>query len=136
MTRDHDQAQLDLRFASELIPMRFVILVHFRRRSDAVELDIFASHRLDDNFLGLYLFEFAHGEVLGFERFNEGIAVAAEILPENFVDSLFDEMIRNLKVVFFKRLNDQLAIDQILECGLAGLFNFFDELVAAELGTK
>src|SRR5207237_486864 len=34
VTRDHDQAQFDLRFVSEFVRMRFVIFVHFRRRGD------------------------------------------------------------------------------------------------------
>ena len=115
MARNHDQAQLDLRFAGELVSVRFVIFVHFRGRSDEVELDVFAPHRLDDDFLGLHLFEFADGVILRLERFDEGVAVAAKILPENFVDSLFDKMIGNLEVFFLKRLNNKLAIDQILK---------------------
>src|SRR5947209_20105405 len=113
--------------------MRLIIFFHFRRRSDEVELDVLASHRLDDNFLSLHLFEFAHGEVLRLKRFDEGIAVAAEILLENFVNSFFDKMIGNLEVFLLKRLNDKLAIDQILKSRRADFLDLLDELLAVKL---
>src|SRR5947208_494539 len=74
--------------------------------------------------------------VLRLERFDEGIAVAAEILLENFVNSFFDKMIGNLEVIFLKRLNDKLAIDQILKSRRADFLDLLDELLAVKLGAQ
>ena len=136
VARDHYQAQFDLRLAGELVPVRLVIFVHLRGRSDDIEFDVLAPHRLDDNFFRLHLFEFAHGVILRLERFDEGIAIAPKICPDDVVHSLFDIVIRDLKVLLLKCLNNKLPIDQILERRLAGFLHFFDQIVAAKLGAQ
>ena len=136
MTWNHDQTQLDLLLAGEFVSMGLVIFVHFCGRSDGVELDVLTPHRLDDHFLGLHLFELAHCEILGLERFDEGVPIPAEIGANNIVHPVLHEMVRNLVVFFFERLNNELAIDQILKCGLAHFLHLFDELIAIELGAQ
>ncbi len=79
-----------------------------------LRLHVLAPHRLHDHFLGLHLFEFADRVVLRLQRLDKGIAVAAEILPDDFVHPFFNVMIGNLIALLFERLDNQLPIDQVL----------------------
>ena len=112
--RDHDQTQLHLFLGRELRLMLLIIFRDLRRRNHGGAFHILAPHRRDNNLVRLVLLELGQRVILGLERLDKSVAIAAEIFANNIVNALFDEMVGNFELFLPERLHDQLAIDQIL----------------------
>src|SRR4029079_5639208 len=70
---------------------------------------------------------------LGLQGLDKGVAIAVKVLANNLLDPLVEVVVGNLVALFFECLNDELAVDQILEgCG-ACLRDFLGQLFAAVL---
>jgi len=113
--------------------MQFVIFHHLGRRNHRDRFHVFAPHRRDDDFVHLHLLELGERIILGLQRLDEGVAVAAEIVANDVVDSFFNEMLGQLEFFLVEGLDDQLTIDQVLERGGAGGLDLFVELLAVVL---
>ena len=72
-------------------------------------------------------------KILRLQSLDKRVAIAAKIFLDDIVDSLVHKMIRNLKFLFVEGLDDQLAIDQILQRRLARFLNLFDQFFAVEI---
>ena len=86
--------------------MLLVIFLDFNGRGDAVQFHVFASHRLNAHFIHLHLFELTLGIVLRLKGLDERVAVPPKVRPDDFVDAVLNEMVRDLEVFFFERLQD------------------------------
>ncbi len=71
--------------------------------------------------------------ILRLERLDEGLTIAAEIVPDDIVHSLLNEIVGKFELFLGKRLHNQLAIDQILERGIPGRLDLLRQLLPLEL---
>jgi len=113
--------------------MLAIVILNSVRRDDGIYFHILVPHRLHNHPFALHFFEFSKRVVLRLESLDEGVTIAVEILPDRILNALINVVIRNLEAFFFERLNDQLPIDQILESGGAGFFDFCEQLLTPEL---
>ena len=134
--RDHNHAKFHLLLGRELLAVRIVIILNLGRGGDHIAFHILGAHGLHDHAFALHPLEFAQRIILSLQRFNKCVPIAPEILVDDLVHPLIDVMIGDLVVLFLEGLDDQLAIDQILEPELADFPHFFDQFLAGELRTQ
>src|SRR6476620_12785752 len=107
-----------------------IVILYLVRRNDGVDFHIFVPHCRHNHFFGLELSKFPKSKSLSLQRSNKGVAIAVEVLANNILYPLVEVVIGNLVAFFFERLNDALAVDQILEGFGARLLDFVGKLLA------
>ncbi len=133
VARDHDHPEFDLRLVRELVPVLAVIFLHLGRRDDEVGCHVLGPHRLHDDLLPLQIAEFRHRIFLRLHRLDEGVTVATEVVFDHLVHPLVDEVRRNRELLLVESLDDELAIDQVLERRFPQLGDFVHQLLAGIL---
>ena len=113
-----DHVELDFRLGGILFEVLAVVSVDFVGRDNEVGPHGALPHRLHHDFVAFNFAEASEAEALGFEGADKCLAVAAEFLTDDGVDAVFDHVGRNLETFGVEVIDDELAVDEVLQRGV------------------
>ena len=121
---------MNLLWRGEILLARVIKRADFCGRDEEITRDVLEAHRLDNNLVAFRLAELRHRVTLRLQRADECLPVAAEFTAYDFLDPTIDDVLRDRKILLFELLEDQLAVDEILQRALAGVTHLVDQFLA------
>ena len=120
---DLDHAKLHFVVRRPLLNVLVVVALDCARREHWLVLHLARTHGLDDDFVLLHLADAVEREALRGDGAHEGRLVPAEILADDRVHTVVNRVGRDLALHFFELLQDELAVNEVVQRADADLLD-------------